>query len=128
MMTVVIDLIQTMIVVGRRIEGTHKGSTIYTQGSFFAFGQEITSLIAIRITRTKGGGVAAPAYRSLAVEQTLAVHRASGNFLQVIGSGQVAAHQLFVLQVSTITIYFHAVYIAEPSLFHQLRRQLIDTR
>ena len=128
MMTVVIDFVQTVIVVGRRIESTHESGTIHTQGSLIALGQKIASHITIRIARTKGGGIASPAYRTFAIEQTLAVDGTSRHLLQVVGSRQLTGHKLFVLQVSTITVNFYAVDITETSLLHQRRRQLIDTR
>ena len=85
---IVVDLIKRMIVIGRRIEGGCKSLCIYSQ-RLVTLGQEVVTIITIRITRTCSSRITTPPYRSDSMEQASPVHRTRRHLLQVVGLSQI---------------------------------------
>ena len=123
-----VDLMQTVIVVGRGIETIDKGGGVDGGEGGVALRQEIIAIIGIRIARAARRVVAAPADGTFGIEQAVPVDVTGGHLMQVVGRCQRVAIEHLILQVAAIAIDMHTAQIAEACLPDQAPCQLIHPR
>ena len=116
----IIDLIQVVVVVGRRIMCRHELLLTHIQrcrqsvrallslgGAGFPICQEITAGAGIWIPRPDGGGGSLPIHWPDTIEQPSAVDHTSGHFFKVVRLSKIVTRQLFGLQRSSVAIESH---------------------
>ena len=108
--------------------GRYKGGRIHPCRLFPSLGNEIISVIRIRIPDALDRSLVLPAYRSLGIEIVLAINNTLRHFLQIIKLLQFTGYKRLILQISAIAINLHLIYIRESGLAHHGIRQLMNAR
>ena len=117
-----------MAVRRQRIVGGLEVGLAHRQGGGVVLSQQIVAVVAVRITGTGSGGIAAPADGTGSIEQAATADGAGGHLLQVVGGCQVVARQLLGLQGTAIAIDLHLAQVGEAGAADEGIGQLIDTR
>ena len=124
----IIDLIQIVIVIGRRIMGCREILLADVERFVLTLCQEIIASIRIGVSGTGGSSGSLPVYRSDTIEQPATVNHTGGHFFKVVRLCEIVTCQLLWLQCSTIAIEFHLRGIGETGLLDKGIRQLIEAR
>ena len=88
--------------------------------------QEVVAFIRIRIARAHEGVLRFPRHGACGMEYPLAVHRAGGHLLQIVGSCQIVACQPLRLQASAIAVDSHLADICKACFLDECLRQLVE--
>ena len=125
---VAIHLIERMIVSRHRVIEANKLGGVPHLWLLVGLGDEVISVVGIRIAGTMSRIGIAPTHWSQGIEVMLAIHHALRHFMQVIIIAQVATIEGIVLQITSIAIYLHLINIGESSLSHHLLSELMNAR
>lgn len=123
--TVAVDLMQTVIVVGRGIEAIDKCCRVDGGNDRVVLGQEIIAIVGIRVARAARGIVTAPAHWTFGIEQPMAVDGTCSHLMQVVGFSKFVTIKHLILQVTAIAIDMHAAQVRESCLSYQALREFI---
>ena len=107
------------------IERRHKCSTISHKRFCVAFRNEIISIFRVSIAHACT--VFFPRHRSLGVKQFASGSGVCGYLLEVVGLSKILGSEFLWLQRTAISIHLHLGQVAESSLLHNLRRQLVNS-
>ena len=117
-----------MIVIRRGIKRADKSHAVLCEWLGITLGNEIITIIRIRITSAANSGGTFPAYATLGVKKSSVAIYVERHFSQVVSFPQILFRKHFILQIAAIAIDSHLGKIGKARLPDKTFRQLVYPR
>ena len=78
--------------------------------------QEIITIVGIWVACTACCVITVPRHRTTSKHQPTRTNGTCGHFVQIVGGNKIIGVKSLALQVPSITIHFHTVWIVNPAL------------